>query len=67
VFFVTHSVDEAIYLADRVVVMTARPGRIVLDLKIDLPRARDVTHVRFNEYKREILSVIHPSLTGPSH
>ena len=58
----THNVDEAIYLADRVVVMTPRPGRIVLDLRIDLPRPRDVTQVRFNEYKREILRVIHPSM-----
>ena len=62
IFFVTHNVDEAIYLADRVVVMTPRPGRIVLDLRIDLPRPRDITQVRFNEYKRTILSVIHPSM-----
>jgi NitT/TauT family transport system ATP-binding protein len=61
IFFVTHSVDEAIYLAERVVVMTPRPGRIVLDLRIDLPRPRDVTADRFNRYKREILDVIHPS------
>lgn len=61
IFFVTHNVDEAIYLADRVVVMTPRPGRIVLDLPIELPRPRDITQVRFNEYKREILGVIHPS------
>jgi NitT/TauT family transport system ATP-binding protein len=62
IFFVTHNVEEAIYLADRVVVMTPRPGRIVLDLSIDLPRPRDVTQVRFNEYKRQILAVIHPSM-----
>jgi taurine transport system ATP-binding protein len=36
--FVTHSVDEAIFLGSRVVVLSARPGRIVLDLPIDLPR-----------------------------
>jgi NitT/TauT family transport system ATP-binding protein len=62
IFFVTHNVDEAIYLADRVVVMTPRPGRIVLDLPIELPRPRDVTQVKFNEYKREILGVIHPAM-----
>jgi NitT/TauT family transport system ATP-binding protein len=62
IFFVTHNVDEAIYLADRVVVMTPRPGRIVLEVKVDLPRPRDVTQVRFNEYTREILSVIHPPM-----
>ncbi|MCA2217606.1 ABC transporter ATP-binding protein [Jidongwangia harbinensis] len=37
--FVTHSVDEAVFLGSRVVVLTARPGRIALDLRIDLPRS----------------------------
>ncbi len=64
ILFVTHGVDEAIYLADRVLVMTPRPGRVVLDLAIDLPRPRDVTSAHFNRYKREILSIIHPTLVA---
>ena len=47
ILFVTHDLTEAITLADRVVVMSSRPGRIKLIQKIDLPRPRDVFKVRF--------------------
>ena len=45
VMFVTHDVDEAVFLADRVVIMSAAPGRIIDDFRVDIPRPRttDIT------------------------
>ena len=54
VIFVTHSVEEAVLLADRVVVMTAGPGRVDCDIKIDLPRPRDVSSPEFNALRRDV-------------
>jgi len=54
VVFVTHSIEEAIYLADRIVVMTYRPGTIKRDLLLDLPRARDPASADFNALKRSL-------------
>ena len=52
--FVTHSVEEAVLLADRVVVMTAGPGRIDADMKIDLPRPRVVSALDFNAMRKDV-------------
>jgi NitT/TauT family transport system ATP-binding protein len=54
VIFVTHSIEEAIYLADRIVVMTYRPGTVKRDLLVDLPRMRDPASAPFNALKREL-------------
>ena len=54
IIFVTHSIEESIYLADRIVVMTYRPGTIKRDQKVALPRPRDPASAEFNELKREL-------------
>lgn len=52
VVFVTHSVQEAVYLASRVIVMTARPGQIKLDQQIDLEHPRDFSSSEFRHYEK---------------
>jgi ABC-type nitrate/sulfonate/bicarbonate transport system ATPase subunit len=54
VLFVTHSVEEAVLLADRVLVMSAGPGRIESDIVIDLPRPREVSSPEFNAVRRDL-------------
>jgi len=56
VVFVTHSVDEAIYLADRIVIMSARPGRIKDVIDIPLTRPRNRTSFEVNQIRDRILS-----------
>jgi len=54
VLFVTHDIEEAIALSDRVLVMTRRPGRIKADVTIDLPRPRDFYEIRFTPAFQEL-------------
>ncbi|MCX6699077.1 MAG: ABC transporter ATP-binding protein [Methanomicrobiales archaeon] len=58
VLFVTHSVDEAVFMADRIIVLTSRPGTIKEVVTIDLPRPRDRTSQDFATVRRYVLSLI---------
>src|SRR5690606_29332438 len=61
VVFVTHDIDEAIFLADRILVMSPRPGRIIEDLRVDFARPRDaevVTTPEFMHLKRHCLELL---------
>jgi NitT/TauT family transport system ATP-binding protein len=60
VVYVTHNVAEAVYLADRVVVLTPHPGTVRMELPIALPRPRDTLRMEFLDYQREV--IVH--LTG---
>jgi NitT/TauT family transport system ATP-binding protein len=59
VLFVTHAIEEAIFLADRVVVMSPGPGRIDNEYSIDLHRPRDIASPEFNEWRRMLSSQLH--------
>ena len=58
VLFVTHDVEEALVLADRVVVLTPRPARVLCELRVELPRPRDPTSPEFTALKREALAAL---------
>jgi NitT/TauT family transport system ATP-binding protein len=58
VLFVTHSIDEALLLADRILVFTPRPGRIAADIKVDLPRPRAPQSAAFTALARELRGLV---------
>ncbi|MGE0627286.1 MAG: ABC transporter ATP-binding protein [Hyphomicrobiaceae bacterium] len=68
VLFVTHAIEEAVFLSDRVVALSGRPGRIVANMPIDLPRPRQweqfIHDPRFIRYRDELTQCIHSS-AGP--
>lgn len=70
VVFVTHSVFESVYLSSRIVVMAARPGRVVEDMVIDAPYPRDDsfrTSGTYNEYCRRASEALHAAMGANDH
>ncbi len=71
ILFVTHDIGEAIAVADRVIVMTARPARIKIEYAIDLPRPRSAAEVRFeprfDEIYKEIWNDLRPEIDEQAH
>ena len=58
VLLITHDIEEALYLSDKIYVLTERPATVGLELKVDLPRPRVVTDPEFIEYKKTLLEAL---------
>lgn len=70
VVFVTHSVFESVYLSDRIVVMAARPGRVVSDMKVEAPYPREEefrTSSTYNAYCRKASAALHAAMEANDH
>lgn len=58
VIFITHNIEEAVYLAEKVMILTNKPAKIKEEVKIELPRPRDITDPKFIEYRNYITDKI---------
>jgi len=65
ILFVTHNIDEAVFLSNRVIGLSKRPGSIKFSLNIEIPVSRDRTSSEFNQYRKEILNFLHMERSSP--
>ncbi len=66
IIFVTHNVDEAVFLADEIAVLSRRPARVLERLAVDLPRPRDRTSSEANQVRRRVLALLEGQAAPPS-
>jgi NitT/TauT family transport system ATP-binding protein len=64
IVFVTHNVDEAVFLSDEIVVFSSRPGRVIKRFMIPFPRPRERTSPEFNAIRRDVLSILQAQRAG---
>ena len=65
--FVTHNVREAVRLGDRVLLLSSRPGRLVAEYQIDIPRPRRIESTEVARTAREITDRLHEAARGAGH
>lgn len=66
IIFVTHNVDEAVFLGDEIAVLSRRPARVLQRLTVDLPRPRDRTSGEVNQLRRRVLALLEEQAGTPS-
>lgn len=64
VIFVTHNLEEAVFLGDRIIILSAKPGRVVADLPVQLPRPRDQLSAQFMDLRARCMGFLHPNGAG---
>ena len=64
IIFVTHNVDEAVFLSDEIVVFSRRPGKVIERFMIPLPRPRERTSPEFNAIRRDVLGILQAERVG---
>jgi NitT/TauT family transport system ATP-binding protein len=65
ILFVTHNIDEAVFMSNRVIGLSKRPGSIKFSLEIEIPMPRDRTSSEFNQYRKGILNFLHLERSSP--
>jgi len=58
IVFITHNVEEAVYLAQRVLILSQKPSSVKESIDIDMPRPREITSRQFVEYRKHIIDMI---------